>query len=452
MRVAVTGGSGQLGTLFLRRCVAARAIEHVTVLDLVPPAVPSPKLEFVRADVRDPDIGRHFEGCDAVVHLAFLIFGHVHRETYDSVNVFGSQNVFRAALAAGVGHLVYASSIAAYGVVPGHPTPITESTPRRLDPKLAYSANKFEVEAFLDELEREQPDLVVTRLRPSVLVGRRMEHALGKLMRRGYFLNAGGPPPPLVWDDDVAAALMLALERRAHGAFILTAEEPLHAPELAEAAGLRLIPLPSGLTSAGIGLLETLARVGLRGPLDPNWLRAGRVPMLVSAQKARAELGWRPRCATCREVGERFAREALGRPSPRVGLFMRLTDLAARFAPPRADARHAHLRIHLELYGPGGGDFTLAVDEGHVRVTPGLPRPNDASLSLRTRDFIRLLTGDLEWAAADLAGTVRLFGEPVAKRVLAGLVTTFRTRQQQGGAGAFAARRLSRWLAAEVAS
>src|SRR4051812_26220285 len=126
MRVAVTGGAGQLGTLVLRRLCADRTVAEVRSLDLRPPLAASPKLKAILADVRDPDFARHLDGCDVLVHLAFLVAKRGEREAQDLVNVEGSKNVMRAALRGGIRRIVYSSSIAAYGVVAGHPVPLLE--------------------------------------------------------------------------------------------------------------------------------------------------------------------------------------------------------------------------------------------------------------------------------------------------------------------------------------
>src|SRR3954464_1895780 len=115
MRVAVTGGAGQLGTLVLRRLCADRTVSEVRSLDLRPPLAASPKLKTILADVRDPGIAGHVQGSAVLVHLAFLVAKRGTREIQDGVNVEGSKNVVRAALHAGVRRIVYASSIAAYG-------------------------------------------------------------------------------------------------------------------------------------------------------------------------------------------------------------------------------------------------------------------------------------------------------------------------------------------------
>src|SRR5262249_40573734 len=154
MKVAVTGGSGQLGSLVLGRLIDDRKVKQIVSLDLVPPSLASGKLSFALDDVRGPDLARHFQGCDALVHLAFVVMQHMDRGVRHGINVAGSRNVFRAAQAAGIKQFCYASSIAAYGVVAGHPVPIVEDTPRRYEPDFAYAANKFEVEAWLDQFEK----------------------------------------------------------------------------------------------------------------------------------------------------------------------------------------------------------------------------------------------------------------------------------------------------------
>ena len=65
MRIVVIGGSGQLGSCVLRRLLADRAVRSVVSLDVRPPRIASGKLDARTADVRDPDLARHFEGADA---------------------------------------------------------------------------------------------------------------------------------------------------------------------------------------------------------------------------------------------------------------------------------------------------------------------------------------------------------------------------------------------------
>src|SRR5428012_3129 len=73
MKIAITGGSGQLGTLLLRRLINDRTVRQIVTIDRLPPLWLSGKLQVLQEDVRAPDLGRHFHGCDAVIHLAFVV-------------------------------------------------------------------------------------------------------------------------------------------------------------------------------------------------------------------------------------------------------------------------------------------------------------------------------------------------------------------------------------------
>src|SRR5262245_30148798 len=106
MRIVVTGGSGQLGTLVLRRLAGDRSVSSIVSIDLRPPLVASGRVRAVVADVRDPDLEKHFEGADALVHLAFQVTQHALGGAFESVNVGGSKNVFEAARRAGVRRIV----------------------------------------------------------------------------------------------------------------------------------------------------------------------------------------------------------------------------------------------------------------------------------------------------------------------------------------------------------
>jgi nucleoside-diphosphate-sugar epimerase len=286
VRIAITGGSGQLGTLLLRRLADDRAVKEIVALDVQPPLIVSGKLREVRIDVRSKDVGEHLRGCDALLHLAFLVARRGARELQDDVNVRGSANVFDAAVKAGVRRILYASSVAAYGVVPGLPVPVVEETPRTRQPGFWYACAKFDVEARLDALEREHHGLSVTRFRPAILIGRRMDNQLGAAMRRGYF--PGGGSMPVVWDEDVADAFLLALREGVHGAFNLAADEPLPARELAAAAGLRHLDVPRGALRA---VEKIVSGLHLLPPSDPGWLAKAGFPLVYSSEKARRELG-----------------------------------------------------------------------------------------------------------------------------------------------------------------
>ncbi|HEY2744796.1 MAG TPA: NAD-dependent epimerase/dehydratase family protein [Polyangia bacterium] len=424
MKIAVTGAAGQLGTVVLRRLAVERGVTALRSLDLRPPAVASAKLEHVRADVRDPEFARFLDGCDALVHLAFIVTGAPPRDVFDAINVAGSKNVMGAAVKVGIQKIVYTSSVAAYGVVHGHPRPIVEETPRVHQRAFPYSAAKFEVEAWLDDFEPRHPEVAIARLRPSIVIGAPTVHAHGAMLARRAIVDVEAPMP-LVWDEDVAEAVALALRKNARGAFNVTAEPAATARELAAACDLRLIRVPKAIMS-GIAQLGALAqKLGLSEALDPAWLRLTDVCMEMSAEKARRELGWKPKCPTPESVVTRFLAENSTGMDRRLDLFVRLLQLGAR---RRIDdpTMYTRGRVHLRLTGPGGGDVGFVLDRDKVEILREAPRPPTTVVSMKKTTFYDLLAGRTDFNTAQFTGKVRVEGEALNALVVAAVVTRFR--------------------------
>ena len=442
--VAVTGGSGQLGTLVLRRLFNDPKIEQVVAIDLQPPCVASPKLRTVTADVRDRDLARHFRHCEALIHCAALVSAGASAERFQSVNVDGGKNVFEAAIEAGVKTIVHISSITAYGCVADHPVPIVESSPRQHQRNFAYASSKFLLEEFLDAFEPQHPDVAISRIRANVMLGRNVPHLLGWSLHAGWIPNLGRTPLPLVWDEDVADLVILALRARARGAFNAAAEELLEADELAKRTGLASVRPARPLGFAYRASRAALASLGLERLSDPDWFDKMKGAWLVaSSQRARSELGWSPRHPTAAAVVQRFRDFAPLGIDRRVQFLLQFwarTLNQSRMLPAQA------CRINLWLNGRSGRDLTLLLAEGRLKITSG-PQPNPTgSVILRDALFRELLTGtaDAEWEKE--AGRIVVEGRPedweVFKRIVSGLVA----RQKAADAGAAVLRRMASFL------
>lgn len=444
MKVVVTGASGQLGTLVLSGLAANRKVKSVIALDLAPPSIPSPKTTWIKADLRDPGLDRHFEGADALIHLAFIVAKKVGRDEMQEVNVDGSRRMFEFAAAAGVKTIVYSSSLAAYGVVHGHPDPIVEDTPRKRTSPLTYSVNKYDVEEFLDTFEPEHPELRVVRIRPAILIGLRNAHGQDRLFRRRILLNVSPARLPLVWDEDVAQAVLLALFADVRGAFNVCADEQLNATELAKRTGFRLLSIPFRSIHAGARALST---VGFR--IDPDWIKVADVELPASSERAKRELGWKPICPTAESLLRHYDAIAPRSLDPRLKTFFRLVNLAARARGTEdvpEEAKRMNMNVHLELTGQRGGDYTLSFQGGKVRLTPGIPRPPDARVTLSAETLLALFTGDDDLSRARMAGRLKVSGEPNAGFLMAGFVTTFRVELKKPGFAGWSTRKLESWF------
>jgi nucleoside-diphosphate-sugar epimerase len=297
MKVAVTGISSYLARTVFPLLDADPALEEIRGLDLKEPSFRSAKLRFQRADVRDPGLARFLQGCDALIHMAFIVMPIRDEAMADDININGSKNVFRAAAQAGLRKIVYSSSVAAYGAWPDNPEFITEDQPIRGMPTFYYSRAKAAVELFLNEFQKEHPNLVITRLRPCIFVGPTIENAVKDLV--GALIVPRFPGRnlklQLVWDEDVAQAIHLAVRGDFPGAFNLAGDNPITMPDLAKVLGRPCLPLPFGLASAAIKILWPLH---LSGQLSPGWIECIRDSIIVSSEKAKRVLGWKPSCDT----------------------------------------------------------------------------------------------------------------------------------------------------------
>jgi UDP-glucose 4-epimerase len=116
MNVLVTGGTGYIGAHLAN---ALRGAGHaVRVLDLQPPPGPQRTFEgraFLQGSVADTALAaRAIRDIEVVYHLAWGSYpGEEWREI--EANLVGTLNLLQAALAAGVRHLLFASSAVVYG-------------------------------------------------------------------------------------------------------------------------------------------------------------------------------------------------------------------------------------------------------------------------------------------------------------------------------------------------
>jgi len=173
----VTGGTGFIGGHLITALVADGCTIRALVrqgTDAAP--LVSRGVEVVQGDLADATALRlAATGCDVVYHLAGLTSTkHAPRNAYDVANVLGTRNVARAALDAGVGRLVYGSSIGTFGAAFGR-RPVHEATPPR--PDSTYRVSKFGGEREVTAAARDGLPAVIARIGSTMGPGGR--HWLG---------------------------------------------------------------------------------------------------------------------------------------------------------------------------------------------------------------------------------------------------------------------------------
>jgi nucleoside-diphosphate-sugar epimerase len=327
MRVVVVGATGNHGSSLVRRLSRDPEVQAITGIARRLPALAVPKVSWTSADIAKQDLDDQFADADAVVHLGWLIQpGRDERITH-AVNVEGSRRVFEAAARAGVGTLVYASSVGAYSPGPKDRR-VDESWPTSGISSSFYSRHKAAVERILDAFEAAHPEVRVVRFRPGLVfkreaatqirrlfVGPFLPTALVRRMFVPVVPDIGRLRFQAVHADDLAEAYRLAIVRpEARGAFNIAAEPVLDPPALAKTLRAARLPLHAGLART---VADVTFKLRLQ-PTEPGWLDMGLGVPLMDTSRASRELGWEPRKSSIDAFEELFdgIRENAGLATP----------------------------------------------------------------------------------------------------------------------------------------
>lgn len=215
MALVVTGASGFLGRQItraaLQRGFDVRALSRRGWS-------PGAGVQGVPCDVMDEDgLRSAMRGATHVVHAAGLahVFGHAKHaaDRFASVNADGTARVVRAAVNAGVQHVVHVSSVSVYG--PHDGAVCSEDSP--CHPIGPYATSKLDAEAMARAAVNDTPTRL-TILRLATLYGEEDPGNVARLMRaidRGRFIwiGDGSTRKSLLHRDDAARACIVALGR-----------------------------------------------------------------------------------------------------------------------------------------------------------------------------------------------------------------------------------------------
>lgn len=280
MRVLVTGGAGFIGSHVVDRLLAT-GIEP-RIFDVRPsPHHEAGEVDAVVGDLLDRDALRAaMDGCDAVVHLAAAAdVDDVARRPAEAeaVNARGTLNVLEAARGAGVGRVVYASTIWVYGSATGT---VDEDHTVEL-PDHLYTATKLAGEMYCRSYAALY-GLECTVLRFGIPYGPRARPAgvIPTFVRRALagepltIAGEGLQSRRFVYVEDLAEGVVRGLAPQAGGrVYNLVGEESVTVRGIADAVGEVV---------GAVDVVHTDARAADFGGAE------------ISSARAAAELGWRP--------------------------------------------------------------------------------------------------------------------------------------------------------------
>ena len=309
MKVFLTGATGFIGGHLVRK-LRERGDDVVALVRNPDRAAGLSELgcELIEGGLDDAEaIRRGIDGSDAVIHGAAIYEVGIPKRKrgamYDA-NVLGTENVLRAALAAGTPRVVYISTVAAFGDTHGEVVDEThEHTP-------GYTSYYDETKHLSHQLARrliEHEGLPCVIVQPGAVYGPGDHSEVGNMIHQ--FLGHRMPMIPFpetgfnfVYVDDVADGILLALdEGKAGQAYVLGGQIGTIRDLIETVAKVSDRKAPT--RALPTGLLKASAPFGpVVGPLlgyPPNLKEliatSDGVTWWASHEKAKRELGYAPR-------------------------------------------------------------------------------------------------------------------------------------------------------------
>lgn len=181
--VLVTGVSRFLGGQLATQLAADPDITRVIGVDAVPPRHLPESVEYVRADIRNPVIGKIMGQArvDTVVHMGVIstpkqVGG---RTVMKEINVIGTMQLLAACQQTdSLRRLVVKSTAAVYGSGPKDPAQFTENMEPRHPPRTGWAKDSVEVENYVRGFARRRPKVRVSTFRFANIIGPRMRTAM----------------------------------------------------------------------------------------------------------------------------------------------------------------------------------------------------------------------------------------------------------------------------------
>lgn len=318
--VLVTGVSRFLGGHLAARLATSPDIDRVLAVDTLPPPRDllrrMGRAEFVRADIRNPLISRVISqaSVDTVVHASLSANPGLSggRTTMQEMNVIGTMQLLAACQKApSVRRVVLRSTTAVYGSSSRDPALFDETmTPKDLPPG-GYAKDAVEIEGYLRGFARRRPDVSVTVLRFSNIIGPGIDTVFTRYFALPVVPTVLGYDArvQLLHEEDALAVLERAASQEIPGVFNAAADGVLLLSQAIRRAGRIPFPLPSVV----VGPVSRVFRSARLVDFSPEQMRLLNFGRVVDNSRLRGTFGFVPRWTTMQAFDD-YVRSRMLRP------------------------------------------------------------------------------------------------------------------------------------------
>ena len=293
-RILITGANGYIGRGLAQALSEKEWVERIVGIDIKGADSKYPKYCFIERDVREPvdDIIKG-EGIDTIAHMAWILPPIHDKSLMEDINKEGTKNILDASVRGGVRHLLYTSSTTAYGFHPDNDFPLTEESPLRGNDDFTYSKNKKEIEGVMARFSDEHPEITLTILRPSFVVGPGFKNPLATHLRKKLvMILRKGAPFQYVHEDDLLDVMLLVLKGEKGGIYNVAGEGTITFVTMIRMLGNIPIRLPFPLIYP-LNNVAWYLRLKFLTEFPSTGLNMMRYPWIASSEKLISETGYK---------------------------------------------------------------------------------------------------------------------------------------------------------------
>ena len=300
-RVLITGVGSQVGSLLAAQLGSDPDVEYVAGLDMRRPKLPLDQLEFIDADIRDPEIARLIPptGVDTIVHEQIVRQpgpGMSPRAMHD-INVIGTLQLLTACeQVPSLRTIVVRGSAGIYGAEPQAPQFFKEEMARLFPLRTRFQRDVAEIENYFETYARKHERVDCTMLRYQPAIGPGIRTQITRYLSQPVCPTFMGFDPriQLVHIDDVLEAIVAAVRNPVRGAVNVAGPGTIGLARMIRLAGKRALPIAAPLFGA---VTSTGQRLGLDTQSEDfrRLLRYGRG---VDTRRLIEDVGYTPRHST----------------------------------------------------------------------------------------------------------------------------------------------------------
>jgi UDP-glucose 4-epimerase len=293
--IGITGSSGYIGSRLVRHLEETTS-NRIVAFDVIPPAIPTHNISVHRVDVSRPiyNLLKH-ESVNTLVHLAenTIIPAAISKSQVRSLREekqLTLESVLDSCVNASVDHVIYVSSNTVYGVYNDASTPVMEESSLTTSTDFNYSYDKVLAENKLTQFAIENPDISVTVLRSSPVLGPTANGDLTSVFYCTHPISILGHNPPFqcIHEDDLVRILGQVIKTTTGGVFNAAGDGVVFRDEI-----LKMIPFrPLTIPSFGILPLVLLSAIGVRtgAATNKSAFNLMKYPIVMSTARLKQKL------------------------------------------------------------------------------------------------------------------------------------------------------------------